>query len=122
MDDFQPDTAQANYFRAILPGAQARFDIRFWNLEEQELQRLIWCLVLEPELAHKMGQNRYLGFGSLRLRLLPDSFLIDWAKRYASGGEADQEWRLPLQVDQWINPKVIEHYAELCKALNAKQL
>jgi hypothetical protein len=120
--DFQPDTAQANYFRAILPGAQARFNIRFWNLTEQELQRLIWCLVLEPELAHKMGQNRYLGFGSLRLRLLPDSFLIDWAKRYAATGESEQNWRLPVRVEQWIKPEVIEHYSELRKALDAKQL
>ncbi len=117
MDDFLPDSAQASYFRAILPGGKARFTIRFWNLEEQELQRLIWCVVLEPELAHKMGKHRHLGFGSLRLNILPDSFLIDWANRYTS-----PEWRLPLQVDQWLNPKVIEHYSELRKALNAKQL
>jgi hypothetical protein len=78
--------------------------------------------VLEPELAHKMGQNRYLGFGSLRLRLLPDSFLIDWTKRYAATGESEQNWRLPVQVEQWIKPEVIEHYSELRKALDAKQL
>ena len=71
LEDFQPDTFQARYFRAILPGARARFTIRFWNLDEEELQRLIWCVGLEPGLAHKMGNNRYLGFGSLRLRLLP---------------------------------------------------
>ncbi|MEW5956501.1 MAG: RAMP superfamily CRISPR-associated protein [Chloroflexota bacterium] len=117
LDDFQPDAAQASYFRAILPGGRARFTIRFWNLEEQELQRLIWCVALEPDLAHKMGKQRHLGFGSLRLNILPDSFLIDWANRYAS-----QKWRLPLQVNQWLNPKVIEHYAELRKALDAKQL
>lgn len=120
LDDFQPDTFQARYFRAILPGARARFTIRFWNLDEQELQRLIWCVVLEPGLAHKMGNNRYLGFGSLRLQILPDSFLIDWAKRYA--GKPEQSWRLPIQVDEWIKPSVIEHYTALRKALNAKQL
>jgi len=120
LDDFQPDTFQARYFRTILPGARARFTIRFWNLDEQELQRLIWCVVLEPELAHKMGNNRYLGFGSLRLQILPDSFLIDWANRYA--GKPEQSWRLPVQVDEWIKPDVIEHYAALRKALNAKQL
>ncbi|MBN1995480.1 MAG: hypothetical protein JW953_22525 [Anaerolineae bacterium] len=120
MADFQPDTAQANYCRAILPGARARFEVRFWNLTEAELQRLAWCVALEPELAHKMGQNRYLGFGSLRLRLLPDSFLVDWTKRYDGG--PDPKWRLPFEADQWLNPKVIEHYAELTQALNAKQL
>jgi CRISPR/Cas system CSM-associated protein Csm3 (group 7 of RAMP superfamily) len=120
LDDFQPDTFQARYFRALLPGARARFAIRFWNLDEQELQRLIWCVVLEPELAHKMGNNRYLGFGSLRLQILLDSFLIDWAKRYAD--KAEQEWQLPIHVDEWVRPEVVEHYTALRKALNAKRL
>jgi len=120
LDDFQPDTFQARYFRAILPGSRARFTIRFWNLDDRELQRLIWCVALEPGLAHKMGNNRYLGFGSLRLQVLPDSFLIDWARRYA--GEPEQSWRLPIQVEEWIKPDVIEHYAALRKALNVKRL
>jgi len=120
LDDFQPDTFQARYFRAILPGARARFTIRFWNLEKEELQRLIWCVVLEPGLAHKMGYNRYLGFGSLRLHILPDSFLIDWAKRYA--GEPEQEWRLPIRVDEWLEPGVIYHYRALRRGLNAERL
>jgi CRISPR/Cas system CSM-associated protein Csm3 (group 7 of RAMP superfamily) len=120
VDDFQPDTFQARYSRAILPGARARFTIRFWNLEEQELQRLMWSVVLEPGLAHKMGNNRYLGFGSLRLHILPDSYLIDWAKRYA--GEPEESWQLPIQVDEWIDPDVVYHYRALRRALNAEQL
>ncbi|MFQ5812933.1 MAG: RAMP superfamily CRISPR-associated protein [Anaerolineae bacterium] len=120
VDDFQPDTFQARYFRAILPGARARFTIRFWNLEKQELQRLLWSVVLEPGLAHKMGNNRYLGFGSLRLQILPDSFMIDWAKRYAGGPE--QSWQLPIQVDEWIEPEVVYHHRALRRALNAKRL
>jgi len=120
VEEFQPDTFQARYFRAILPGARTRFTIRFWNLEEQELQRLIWCVGLEPDLAHKMGNNRYLGFGSLRLHILPDSFLIDWAKRYA--GEPEQVWQLPIQVDEWLKPEVVHHHTALRRALNVKQL
>lgn len=120
LDDFQPDTFQARYFRAILPGARARFTIRFWNLDEQELQRLMWCVALKPGLAHKMGNNRYLGFGSLRLHVLPDSFLIDWTKRYA--GPPEQDWRLPIQVEEWIKPNVILHYRALQRALNVKQI
>ena len=120
LEDFQPDTFQARYFRAILPGARARFTIRFWNLDEEELQRLIWCVGLEPGLAHKMGNNRYLGFGSLRLHILPDSFLIDWARRYS--GEPEESWRLPIQVDEWLKPEVVYHYRALRRALNVKQL
>ncbi|MDZ7290847.1 MAG: RAMP superfamily CRISPR-associated protein [candidate division KSB1 bacterium] len=120
LEDFHPDTAQATYMRAILPGAKCRFTIRFWNLEQQELQRLIWCLALEPTLAHKMGRGRYLGFGSLRLHIQPESFLTDWANRYTN--QNDQAWRLPIKVEEWINPSVIAHYSELQKALNAQYL
>ena len=120
LDEFRPDTSQASYFRAILPGARARFSIRFWNLEEEELQRLMWCVALEPRLAHKMGKNRYLGFGSLRLHVLPESFLIDWSKRYT--GDPAEKWQLPLEVEQWAKTNVIAHYSALRRALNADRL
>jgi hypothetical protein len=120
MDEFLPDSPQTNYVRAVLPDESCRFSIRFWNLDKEELQRLIWCLALEQELAHKIGGNRYLGFGSLGLRVLPDSFLVDWANRYSGG--SDENWRLPINMGEWVNPDVIKHYAELRKALNADQL
>jgi hypothetical protein len=111
---------QASYIKAILPGGRGRFTIRFWNLAETELQRLLWCLILEPDLAHKIGKHRQLGLGSLRLHLLPDSYLIDWAKRYANKPEA--EWRQPLLAEKWLNPAVIENYSPLSQALHADQL
>ncbi len=120
MDDFQPDTARAHYMRAILPGARGRFTIRFWNCEREELQRLLWCVGLEEGLAHKMGSGRYLGFGSLRLRLLPDSFLIDWASRYA--GEPEEVWRRVIAPEAWHAPGVINHYAALKEILDAHRL
>lgn len=120
LDDFQPDTAQASYIRAVLPGARARFGIRFWNLEESELQRLIWCLALEPTLAHKLGKHRHVGFGSLRLHLLPASFFTRLGERYA--GASEQQWQQPIQVADWIKPQVIAHYSELRTALDAKSL
>jgi len=117
---FQPDTVQASYCRAILPGARARFTLRFWNLEKEEFQRLLWCVALEPHLAHKLGLHRYVGFGSLRLHLLPESYLIDWPKRYAGAPEA--EWRVPIRPSEWITPSVVAYYSELQKALNAQSL
>ncbi len=120
LTDFKPDTSKTNYFRAILPGARACFDIRFWNLLEEELQRLVWCVVLEPDLAHKMGNNRHLGFGSLKMKILRDSFLIDWNKRYS--GKSEESWRLPVRIEEWLNPDVIEHYAKVKKVFNAEQL
>lgn len=120
LPEFEPDTAQASYFHAILPGNRACFTIRFWNLEKEELQRLIWTVGLEEGLAHKLGKHRYLGFGSLCLRILPDSYLIDWAARYS--GKADTEWQRPLNPAEWIHPQAIAHYKTLRKALNVKKL
>ncbi|MCX6031240.1 MAG: RAMP superfamily CRISPR-associated protein [Chloroflexi bacterium] len=118
LDAFKPDVVQASYTRAILPGATARFGIRFWNLEREELQRLIWCVGLEDGLAHKLGHHRYVGFGSLRLRLLPGSSLVDVQGRYAGGAD----WRTPLKVEEWLEPKVVAYRAELQKALDARVL
>jgi len=120
IDDFKPDTVRASFMKAILPGARCHFTIRFWNLLEQELQRLIWCLVLEDGLAHKMGKARYLGFGSLKLHLLDNSYLIKWEDRYSEKDEAN--WRSPLKAKDWINIEVISHHAELREAMNANQI
>ncbi len=116
--EFKPDTVQATYMHAILPGARCRFSLRFWNLEEQELKRLLWSLVLEPNLGHKMGKGRYVGFGSLRFSLQPESYLIDWSQRYA--GKSEAEWRKPIAPQDWLDPKVIVNYEELRRLLNAE--
>jgi len=118
--DFTPDTVKASYIRAILPGSRCHFTIRFWNLTTKELQRLMWSLVLEDGLAHKMGRARYLGFGSLKINLLQDSYLIDWENRYS--GAVDQAWRKPLIREDWIDPNAITNYKLLQEALNAKQI
>jgi CRISPR/Cas system CSM-associated protein Csm3 (group 7 of RAMP superfamily) len=120
LEDFRPDLAQASYFRAILPGSRCRFTVRFWNLEKEELQRLLWCVCLEEGLAHKMGKGRYLGFGSLRTRLLEESFLTEWGARYAGGPEG--AWRRPILPEEWRAPGVIRHYEELRKALHVERL
>ncbi len=119
-ENFEPDSVQARYFRAMLPGNKARFTIRFWNLLETELQKLIWCIALEPGLAHKMGNNRYLGFGSMNLKILPESYLIDWNKRYTE--ELQNNWNIPIEVDKWRVAENIKHYEALKKALNAEYL
>jgi len=118
MEDFRPDTVQAVYVHAVMPGTRFRFSIRFWNLEKEELERLIWCLALEDGLAHKMGSSRYLGFGSVSLRVLPESCLIDWKARYTKG--AEQGWRVPLKLADWMNPKTIANLEALRKALLVK--
>ncbi|SLM27610.1 hypothetical protein MTBBW1_1040067 [Desulfamplus magnetovallimortis] len=120
METFAPDEVNARYFRAMLPGNKARFTIRFWNLEESEFHRLLWSLELEPGLAHKMGNTRYLGFGSLRFSILPESYLIDWTKRYADNSMSN--WRIPLDIDMKAAIKSVQNYSALKKALNAEHI
>ncbi len=120
LEKFQAQKVQATYSRTILPGSKARFSIRFWNLTDEELQRLIWCINLEKGLAHKMGTHRYVGFGSIRLQVLPKSYLIEWGKRYAK--QSEDAWQLALSPDQWHQPKVVAHYSELKKVLDAQHL
>lgn len=117
-ESFRPDTVQASYNHAILPGSTARFTLRFWNLEEAELQRLMWCLVLENGLAHKLGKARYLGFGSVRFTLLPDSYVTNWADRYSG----KTNWQQPLQASDWQNPAAVAYYHDLKRVLNVNTL
>lgn len=117
LDAFGPDSFQASYFRAMMPGSRAHFTIRFWNLTREELERLIWCITLEGNMVHKIGMGRYLGFGTIRMRLLPDSHLIDWKARYE--GKPDSQWKMPLQADQWHHPDILSHIEQLRKVLHA---
>ena len=71
-------------------------------------------------MAHKMGKSRYLGFGSLRFHILPESYLIDWNKRYVA--ESEEAWQEPIPVEGWLNPDVIAYYDDLRKALNAESI
>jgi CRISPR/Cas system CSM-associated protein Csm3 (group 7 of RAMP superfamily) len=43
--------------------------LRFFNLSEEELAALVYTLVLEDELAHKLGYGKPLGLGSLRIQI-----------------------------------------------------
>ena len=116
--DFDPDDPTYGYFRVVMPGSKARFSIRFWNLKDDELQRLVWCIMLEPGLAHKMGNRRYQGFGSIRLTPVAPCYLIDWSKRYTADSKVD--WQKDLAVPNKQN--VIRHYSALKKELSDEHI
>jgi CRISPR/Cas system CSM-associated protein Csm3 (group 7 of RAMP superfamily) len=116
-DEFSPDTFQASYNKGILPGNTCKFTIRFWNLDDEEFQRLIWSIVLEDGLAHKCGKNRFLGLGALSISLLPESYLISWDDRYTN-----DKWKKPIDVSKWLNTDCIKNYNALKDALDAKCL
>lgn len=49
--------------------------IRFINLDRSELASLVYALVLEEPLAHKLGYAKPYGFGSLRIHI--DTLLLE---------------------------------------------
>ena len=118
VSDFDPDDSTYGYFRAMMPGSKARFNIRFWNLKDEELQRLVWCVMLGPGLAHKMGNRRYQGFGSIRLTPVAPCYLIEWSKRYTADSRVD--WQKELKVPNKQN--VIKHYSVLKKELSDEHI
>jgi hypothetical protein len=119
LGDFTPDEIQASYLRAMLPGSRFTTAIRFWNLTEDELRRLLWCVTLGQEgMAHKLGKGRYLGLGSTRLALLPESHLIDWRSRY----EDEEQGRIPLDAEALLDTSLVAHHDAMRKLLHAQHL
>ena len=121
IDGFEPEDLNNAYFRAVMPRSKARFSVRFWNLRDEELQRIIWCIGLESSLAHKMGNRRYVGLGSIRFKIKPSSFFINWSKRY-SPDAAETDWQEPIEIEKWKNEDVIAHYEDLKRVLNADRI
>lgn len=82
---------------ALPKEARFRFEVRFRDLDDQELGRLLWCLELADDLGHKLGMARPLGFGSCRIRVVDDESRIErGAQRYTRWDQPD-----PLTVEDW---------------------
>jgi CRISPR/Cas system CSM-associated protein Csm3 (group 7 of RAMP superfamily) len=73
---------------AIMAGAEFTFEIHFENLFRWELGLFLYCLELEPGMAHMLGRGKPLGFGQVSIKVdavqerTPDG---QWRKWTASG-------------------------------------
>lgn len=54
---------------AIFPGTRVEGTLRFFNLQEDELAALVYTLILEEGLAHKLGYGKPLGLGSVQISI-----------------------------------------------------
>ncbi len=54
---------------AVHPGTRMAGTLRFFNLQEDELAALVYTLILEDGLAHKLGYGKPLGLGSVRISI-----------------------------------------------------
>jgi len=90
-------TTRSNAIEEVAPkGAHFTFQVRFSNLIQEELKRLIGCLLLDSKHAHKVGMARPQGFGSCRIHVV-SSRSWQGADRYRSwdgpeGSVALENW------------------------------
>ncbi|OPX19077.1 MAG: CRISPR-associated RAMP family protein [Desulfobacca sp. 4484_104] len=56
-----------NKVKPLAPGNSFQFQVQFRNLSDAELGLLLYCLILEENLRHKLGLARALGFGTVKI-------------------------------------------------------
>jgi len=98
---------KTSYNQRITPldrGSEFTFSAGFTNLETDEWQALLYAIVLEPEMRHKIGYAKPSGLGSVKIEITHIR-LIDYASRYSSPNRGISEYReqaLSDYIDQQI--------------------
>jgi CRISPR/Cas system CSM-associated protein Csm3 (group 7 of RAMP superfamily) len=100
---------------AIVPPARFKFEVEYVNLDEKELALLIFALVLEDQMRHKVGMGKPVGLGSAQITIANDSWVkIDRTVRYTQlgGGTTTLSGEaLAAEINQW-RVKFHQHYSE----------
>lgn len=84
--------SQNAYIKPLDKDSVFTFSAHFGNLADDELALLLYALVLEPEMRHKLGYAKSAGLGSVEIRLTSLE-LIDYSTRYTApnGGKVRYE-------------------------------
>ena len=88
------DRRQTNYNRHIRPVAPENtftFWAQFTNLADDELRLLLYALLLEPTMRHKIGYAKPAGLGSVKIELTRLE-LIDYAQRYTTSDQGNSTY------------------------------
>ena len=104
---------------AVKPGSAFGFSVDYTNLTDDELALLIFALVLEPEMCHKIGMGKPVGLGSAKIEM------IQWRQhnlrmRYERLGEGTKVLEadaLTAEIDRWTD-RYHEQYAKWADCLN----
>ena len=86
LDGIKTQRTKTDYNEHITPvdkGSQFAFSLQFTNLDPLELKTLLYALVLEQDMRHKIGYGKPAGFGSVRFEITKLT-LIDYASRYTT--------------------------------------
>lgn len=104
---------------AVKPGTVFAFSVDYANLEADELALLIFALVLEPEMCHKVGMGKPVGLGSAKIELTQWQ-QHDVQMRYVHLGEGItllQTDALTGEIERWTK-RYHEFYALWIDSLN----
>ncbi len=82
----QKKTGYNQYICPLNPGSEFTFTVDFTNLKEDELPVLLYALVLEPTMRHKIGLAKPLGLGSVKIEV-QKIIQIDYHQRYLAQAE-----------------------------------
>ena len=89
----------------VAPGSVFSFEVEYTDLRDTELKLLLYSLVLEPGLWHKVGLGKPIGLGSAAIAITRWQ-QVDRTARYAalgSGLQAIPEGPpLVTQLDEWL--------------------
>lgn len=100
--------------RFVSAGSKFQFQVDFTNLENDELNKILWAAELEDGLAHKLGKGKALGFGSCAVRL-KEAYIINWQRRFSSLTDLGLDY-LKLEGLK-ASPTTFANYDELKHAL-----
>lgn len=119
--------SRAWYIDALLPGHLFKFDIQFSNLLQEELNLLLYILILEEKvrvtlsetgqvlegpLRHKVGNAKPLGLGSCQIMINRLTFHAVPKDRFNSLNSKDRVLegeKLTLEVSKRIKPYLSDH-------------
>lgn len=87
-------------------GAVFHFTVEYENLRDDELRPLLYAIVLEPALWHKVGMGKPLGLGSAQIEI------ERWTKRNlaaryrgrTNGFEVVEDDALIPEINAWVRP------------------
>ncbi len=91
------DTGKTKLVSWIKEASQLRFRLSFEGLDDEDLSYLLYAILLEPGLGHKIGHGKPLGLGSCTITLDPQkSFIHGTMQEPGKPFERFQQTPLPL--------------------------
>lgn len=101
-------TAYNQRINPVGAGSEFVFSADFANLEMDEWSALLYAIVLEPSMRHKIGYAKPAGFGSVKIDVTSIQ-MIDYSRRYISTDRGVAEYadeRLAQYVSKQIQPYI----------------